>query len=135
MNNHRLEQNVRQNIAKLKKDLNTLEGDRAVRLGVLEANVTQAAEDITTWMEDGVSQLGEELDKLSDDARHTVVNSAAIVKKDVGKGLSQYNAKAQAYANKVPGNFGKKAARYPWVAITIALVVGFLLGSLLKPAR
>jgi ElaB/YqjD/DUF883 family membrane-anchored ribosome-binding protein len=30
---------------------------------------------------------------------------------------------------------GKKAARYPWVAISIALTVGFVLGSLLNPAR
>lgn len=135
MNNQRLENNVRQDIAKLNKDLSTLEGDRAARFGKFEANVSKAAEDLTTWVEDGVSQLGEEFEKLSDDAKETVVSSAAVVKKDVGLGLSQYNAKAQEYANKVPGDFGKKAARYPWVAITIALVVGFLLGSLLKSAR
>jgi ElaB/YqjD/DUF883 family membrane-anchored ribosome-binding protein len=64
-----------------------------------------------------------------------VVGAAATVKKDVGHGLSQYNAKAQEVANQVPGGFGKKAVRYPWVTISIALAVGFLLGSLLKPTR
>lgn len=135
MNNQRLENNVRQDIAKLKKDLSTLEGDRAARFGKFEANVSKAIEDLTTWVEDGVSQLGEEFEKLSDDAKETVVSSAAVVKKDVGQGLSQYNAKVQEYANKVPGDFGEKAARYPWVAITIALVVGFVLGSLFNSAR
>jgi ElaB/YqjD/DUF883 family membrane-anchored ribosome-binding protein len=57
------------------------------------------------------------------------------VKKGVEHGLSQYNAKAQEVANTVPGTFGKVVAKYPWVSITIGLMVGFLLSSLLKPAR
>ena len=72
---------------------------------------------------------------MSGDATEAVVGAAATVKKDVGHGLSQYNAKAQEVADKVPGGFGAKTARYPWVAITIALVVGFMLGGFLKPAR
>ena len=135
MHNQRLENNVRQDIAELKKDLSTLKGDRAARFGKFEANVSNAAEDLTTWVEDGVSHFGEEFEKLTNDTKETVVRSAAGVKKDVGHGLSQYNAKAQEFADKVPGDFSKKAARYPWVSITIALVVGFLLGNLLKSAR
>jgi ElaB/YqjD/DUF883 family membrane-anchored ribosome-binding protein len=64
-----------------------------------------------------------------------VVAAAATLKKDVGHGLSQYNAKVQEVADKVPGHFGEMAARYPWVAISLSLAVGLLLGSLLKPAR
>jgi ElaB/YqjD/DUF883 family membrane-anchored ribosome-binding protein len=113
-------------------------GDSSVRFTRFEDKVSQstgkAKEDLTTWVEDGVSDLSEGFEKLTDEARESVVNAAATVKKDVGHGLSQYNAKVQKVADKVPGGFGKKAARYPWVAITIALVVGFLLGNLLKPA-
>ena len=135
MNNQRLANKVRQDVAKVKKDLSTLEGDYAAQFGRFESNVSSAAEDLTTWVEDGVSQLGEGFEKLTDDAKKTVVSSAAAVKEDVGHGLSQYNAEAQKVANKVPGNFGKQVARYPWVAISMALVVGFLLGFLLKPSR
>jgi len=113
--------------------------DGAARFSIFEDNVSQATgkakEDLTTWVEDAVSQLSEGFEKLTGDARETVVGAAATVKKYVGHGLSQYNAKAQEVADKVPGGFGEKAARYPWVAISIALAVGFLLGSLLKPAR
>jgi ElaB/YqjD/DUF883 family membrane-anchored ribosome-binding protein len=110
MNDQQLENNVRQDAAKLNQDL-------------------------TTSVEDGLSQLSEGFEKLTNDARETVVSVAAVVKKDVGHGLSQYNAKAQEMVDKVPGGFGEKAARYPWVTLSIALAAGFLLGSLLKPAR
>ncbi len=110
MNDQQLEDNVRQDAAKFNRDL-------------------------TTSVEDGFSQLNEGFEKLSNDARETVVSAAELVKKDVGRGLSQYNAKAQEMADKIPGGFGEKAARYPWVTLSIALGVGFLVGSLLKPTR
>lgn len=136
MNDRQLEHKVRQDVTKVKKDLSTLEGDSAARFGRFEDNVSQATgkakEDLTTRMQDGVSQLSEGFEKLAGDARESVVGAAATVKKDVGHGLSQYNAKAQEVADKVPGGLGEKAARYPWVAISIALAVGFLLGSIRK---
>ena len=139
MNDKQLENKVRQDAAKVKKDLNALVGDSTVRFTRLEDNLTQATdkakEDLTTWVEGGVSQLSEGFEKLTGDARDSVVGAAATVKKDVGHGLSQYNAKAQEVADKVPGGFGKKAARYPWVAISIALAVGFMLGIIINPAR
>jgi ElaB/YqjD/DUF883 family membrane-anchored ribosome-binding protein len=49
--------------------------------------------------------------------------------------LSQYNAKVQDIANRVPGDFGKKIAGYPWVTITMSLAFGLLLGVMLKPGR
>jgi len=120
MINQRLEKKVRQDAAKLKKDQSTLEGDRAVRFGRFEANVSKATEELTTWVEDSVSQLVEGFEKLTDEAKETVVSSVAGVKKDFGRGLSHYNAKAQEIADKVPGDFGYKVARYPWVVISIA---------------
>lgn len=110
MNDQQLKNKVHQDTARVKKDLNTL-------------------------VEDGVSQLSAGIEKLTNGTREAIVDTTAMVKKNVGHGLSQYNAKTQKVADKVPGGFGKKAVRYPWVAISIALVVGFLLGGLLKPAR
>jgi ElaB/YqjD/DUF883 family membrane-anchored ribosome-binding protein len=137
MNDQQLEKKIRQDAAKVRKDLNALAEDSAARLSKLENTVNQATgkvkEDLTTWVDDGVSQLSDGFEKLTSDAKETVVGAAATVKKDVGHGLSQYNAKAQKVANTVPGNFGKAAARYPWVGMSIALAVGFIIGSLLKP--
>ena len=110
MNNEQLEKNINKNAAKVKKDLNTLMGN-------------------------SVTQLSEGFEKLSDDTRETLSDAVETVKKDVGQGLNQYNDKAQEFADKVPGGFGKKAAKYPWVAISIGLGIGFLLGGLLKPHR
>jgi ElaB/YqjD/DUF883 family membrane-anchored ribosome-binding protein len=139
MNDLQLENKVRKDAAKVKKDISTLMDDSTARVTRYENTVGQATgkakEDLTNWVEDNVSQLSEGFEKLTGEAKETVVGAAAAVKKDVGHGLSQYNAKAQEVADKVPGSFGKQAASYPWVAITIALVFGFLLGSLLKPFR
>ena len=110
MNDKQLDNKVRRDVTKVKKDMNTLVGD-------------------------SVSQMSEGFENLTGDAKETVVGAAAIVKKDVGHGLSQYNAKIQEVADKVPGRFGEMAARYPWVAISLGLAIGLLLGSLLKPAR
>jgi len=139
MNDQQLENKVRQDAAKVKKDVSTLVGDSAARFGRFEDSVSQAAgkamDDFPKWAEGGASQLTERFEDLAGDAREAVVGAAAAVKKDVGHGLSRYNAKVQELADKAPGGFVKKAARYPWVALSISLVVFFLLGMLIKPAR
>jgi len=139
MNDKAFGKKVNRDVGKAKKDLATLGDDGVAGLGRIGDKVSQitgkAKEDLTTRVEDGVSQMSQGFEKLTGDARETLVGAAATVKKDVGQGLSQYNAKAQEVADKVPGGFGEKAARYPWVTLSIALAVGFLLGSLLKPAR
>ena len=139
MNGQQLENKVNQDAVKVKKDLSTLVGDGAARIGKFGENVGQATgkakEDLATWVEGSVDQLSEGFEKLAGDAKETVVGAAATVKKEVGHGLSQYNAKAQEVADKVPGGFGEKAARYPWVALSIALGVGFLIGFILRPVQ
>jgi ElaB/YqjD/DUF883 family membrane-anchored ribosome-binding protein len=139
MNDKQLEKKVRRDTAKVKKDLSILEEDSAARLSQFVGNVNQvtdkAKEDLTARVEDSVSQLSEGLEELTDDAKEGVVGAAMSVKKDVRHGLSQFNAMAQNAADKVPGGFAKKAVHYPWVAITIGLAVGLLLGILFKPAH
>ena len=135
MNNSQLEKKVRLDAAKVSKDVNNLIGDSTVRLSRFEDSVSKAKEDVVTWVDDNVTQLSDGLEKAAGDARETLTKTTATVKKEVGQGLSQYNAKAQKVANQVPGDFGVKAARYPWVAMSFALAIGFLLGLLLKPTR
>jgi len=139
MNDQQLGKKVRKDAAKVKKDVSTLVEDSATQVSRFGDKVSQATgkarDDLTTRVEDGVTQLSEGFEKMTDDARESVVDAAATVKKDIGHGLSQYNDKLQKAADKIPGSLGKKAAKYPWVAISIALVVGFMLGSLFKPAR
>lgn len=134
MNVQQLEKKVRQDVVKVKKDLLTLKADRAAQLGRFETNVNHTADDLTSWAEDSVAKLSLGFEKLTDDARDTAEKTAATFKKDVRHGLRHYNAKAQEVVSKVPGGLAKKAARYPWVAISIALGFGLLLGSLLRPA-
>ena len=81
-----------------------------------------------TWVEEGVSNIKETLDE-----------TAKSIDKNIRHGLSQYNAKAQELADKIPGRLGDNVIRYPWVAITASLLMGIGmgvgLGFLIKPGR
>ena len=126
-------------VGKVKKYFISLEEDGTAQFRKFENNVSQAAgkakNGLTTWVEDGAAHLSDGLEHLTDDAKDSMHDTAVIVKKGVNRGLKQYNSKAQEVANQVPGNFGKRAAKYPWVTISVALLLGFLLGNLLKPTH
>jgi ElaB/YqjD/DUF883 family membrane-anchored ribosome-binding protein len=111
VNDQQLGKKVRQDAAKVKKEL-----------GIL--------------VKDSTTRFSQGFEKLAGSLRKSVEKTAATVKKALGSRLNQYNAKAQEVANKVPGGFSKKTSKYTWVALAITLVVGFLLaGRLFKPAR
>lgn len=139
MNNKQIEKNILQDAAQVKKNLNEFAEDETAQFSKLRDNLVQttdkAKDDITTWVGDSVTQLNKGFDKLTTNAKETMVESAAKVKKDVRKGFNRYNAKAQEFADLVPGGLSNKVAKYPWVAISFGVVVGFLLGKLFKPAR
>lgn len=139
MNDRQLERKISKDAGRVKRDVSTLVGNGAVQLGRFGDDVSQAAdkarEDLTIWVEDGASRASEGFEKGMGDAIETAVSITAAVKKEVGHGLNQYNAKAREVANQVFGGIGEKVARYPWVAISISLGVGLLLGSLLNPGR
>lgn len=101
----------------------------------VQQDSARVKKDIGALVEDGATHLSDGFEKLKSDARDSVEGAVATVKKEVGQGLSHYNAKAQEYADQVPFDLAKKAASYPWVALSLALAAGFLLGGLLKPAR
>jgi len=110
MNDQQLERKIQQNTADIRRDLNSL-------------------------MEHGVTNVSKGFEKLKNDTQETLSDAAKTVKKDVSHGLGQYNSKAQEYANKVSGNLVDKVTQYPWVAITVGLGIGLILGGLLKPSR
>lgn len=110
MNEQRLEKKIQHDTADIRRDLNAL-------------------------MDNGVSNATKGFEKLKSDTKETLSDAVESVKKDVEHGLGQYNAKAQEYADKVPGNLVDMVTKYPWVAITIGLGIGLLLGGLLKPSR
>jgi len=139
MNEKQLDKKVSQDASKVKKELSNLMRDSAARFNKFENSVglanVSAQKDLITWVEETVTQLSKDFENLTGSATKSVSEAAASMKKDVGHGLSQYNAKAQEVADKVPDDFAKKAVKYPWVAISIGVVVGLLLGILFKPAR
>ena len=98
-------------------------------------DVTTLREDVTTLGNDSITGLSRKFEQLADDIKELVTDAVKTVNKDVGHGLSQYNTKVQEAADRVPGDFGKKAAKFPWVAMSIALAFGILLGNILKPSR
>ena len=98
-------------------------------------DVAALGEDVAMLGDDGVIGLSRKIEQLTDETMGMVTGAVKTLNKDVGHGLSQYNSIVQDYADRLPGDFGKKAARYPWVTITMSLAVGLLLGVLLKPGR
>lgn len=98
-------------------------------------DIDNLKKDVATLGDDSVTGLSKMFTQRADDAKKTVADTVQNVNKAVGQRLSQYNTKVQEVADRVPGGFAKKAAGYPWVTITIFLVVGLMLGVLLKPGR
>ncbi len=98
-------------------------------------DVDKAKSDLATLRDDGITGLNRIFEQLTGDTQKTVDVAAKTINQTVGQGLSQFNAKVQDVADRVPGDLGKKALGYPWVTITISLVVGLVLGALLKPGR
>ena len=101
----------------------------------IQQDSKKVKKDINILMEDGVSQVTRGLEKLSGEAKETLVSTADSVKKDIGQGLKQYNAKANELAKNVPGDLSKNVNKYPWVAISLGLAIGLLLGGLLKNSQ
>ncbi|OJX43814.1 MAG: hypothetical protein BGO78_02295 [Chloroflexi bacterium 44-23] len=139
MNQKQIDKKVQNDVDQVKKGLSNLVEDKTVQVNKIKDNLTETTgkviDNLTEWIGDSTSQLGKGFDKLTVDAKETIVDSARMVEKDVKKGLNIYNEKAQKVADLVPGGFSDKVAKYPWVAISIGLAVGLILGQILKPAR
>ncbi len=128
-----IDRKIQQDVTEVKKDLNTLKEDGINKVSRVGEELNQTTEDAAAWVSGGVAHLSSEFEKVKGDATKMVADAATTVKKNVGDGLTQYNAKAAQVANKLPGDVGLNAGRYPWVAISFALLAGFLLRGLLMP--
>ena len=138
----KLDEVIHQDVNRVKSDLNTLTEDGVKKASRVADDLDRTTENVADWVSNGVSHLSSEFEKVKDDATKTVADAKKTVAhastklvKNVGNGLSEYNAKAEEVVNKLPGDIGVKAGEYPWVSITFALLAGFLLRSLLMPRR
>jgi ElaB/YqjD/DUF883 family membrane-anchored ribosome-binding protein len=91
--------------------------------------------DLNKMLANRVSQITEEIDKFTGEAKEAMLGAADSVKKDMEVRLDQYNSRAQEVVEKVPGGLVEKTARYPWVAVSLALAAGLVLGGFLKSTR
>lgn len=136
MIDHHLEKKGHQEGTRINQDLLGKSVDIFSRFTRLGPKVLGDAEktkvDLTAAVVEGSAQVNDRIEKLSSIVKETTVNAAEAVKTDIEQGLKKYNANAQNIANELPGSLGKKAVRYPWVAVSIALVIGIILGGLLK---
>lgn len=139
MNDQVYTRKLNHDFRKVTEDIAKLREDSAAGLTRLEDkighSVAKIREGITTLVEDGSTRLSGGVEKLSSEAREKAKETSETIRKDVGEGLSQYNAKVEGIASKVPGDIGKKASKYPWVAVTLSLLLGLLLGVAIKPSR
>ena len=106
MNENKIERRRQKDSAKVKKNINTL-------------------------MEDGGPRVSKGLEKLTGEAKESWQYSRYCKERN-WPGIKQYNAKVNEFATSVSGDLGKKVSQYPWVAISIGLAIGLLLGGLFK---
>ena len=85
MNKKQLDNKVSKDVEKLREDVNILMQDKATQLGKLEDKVYHVAgkakEDLTSWVDDGVSQVNLGLEKVISSTREFVGDTAATSKK------------------------------------------------------
>ncbi len=101
----------------------------------IQNDVAVIRRDLDTLMKNNASKISQGYEKLKGEAKETLGDAVDTVKKEVGHGLSEYDAKVQEYANRVHGDLDDMVTNYPWVAITVGLGIGLILGGLLKPTR
>lgn len=139
MSTRQIENRIERDTNHLKDDLKDLASDNDVRMknfgNSVKQSTDQAEKDATRWVGNGISQVSDRMNTLNDEARAAVVQAAAKLKKEANQSLDQYNDNAQQLADKIPGGFGEKVAKYPWVSLSVVLLVGVLLGSMIRFIR
>ncbi len=98
-------------------------------------DIDQTKADLAALRDDSISGLTREYEHLASNVKRSVADAAQTVNQTVGTGLSQYNDRLQEVANELPGDLSRKATEYIWVTASLTLMIGLLLGLLLKPGR
>jgi ElaB/YqjD/DUF883 family membrane-anchored ribosome-binding protein len=101
----------------------------------MEKDGTRVKKAINTMVGDGVSQLKGEFDEFSGTVKSNANEAASSMRKDVNRGMKQYNSKAQEVVDRLPFDISQNVRKYPWVVISLSLIFGFTLGILLKPSH
>ncbi len=101
----------------------------------INRDLERTKKDIAVLKEDAVSGLNLKIEGLAGETRKTASSAVSTLNKSIGRGLDQYNAKVQGMVDTVPGNLNKKVAGYPWVAITASILLGLVLGTMMKGGR
>ena len=103
-------------------------------LDKISQDTRKVKNDVVELARDSTSRLNHGIERFADEAQETVSTATKSVVKDVGQGLSQYNSKVDDLVAKIPGDINKKASRYPWVAVSMFLVAGLLIGVVIGTA-
>lgn len=101
----------------------------------ISRNYERAKRDLTALRDDAVAELSKQFEQLADGPRKKTEVAVKTLNKSIGQGLRQYNAKVQDVVDRVPGDLSKKATGYPWVAITMSMILGLMVGALLRLGR
>ncbi len=101
----------------------------------MEKDGTKVKKALITFIGDGASQMKDEYDQFTGTAQDKANETAAVIKKNVDHGMKQYNSKIQEVADKFAGGVSKNVSKYPWVVVSLGLLVGLILGAILKPSR
>lgn len=139
MSYQQIENKARQDAAKMNTGSSYIVGDASSGFGRFEKDIRRhsrkAKNEFSSWFTDESHQISQGFSKMNEEIKGTAFNIVDTVRKNAGHMLEQYNSKVQQAVDEIPGGFAEKIAKYPWVAISAALVAGFMLGGLLKPAQ
>jgi len=101
----------------------------------INRDLDRTKRDLSALRDDIVSGLNLKLDELAGHPKKSAEVAVKTLNKSIGHGLDQYNTKVQDVVDKVPGDIGRKAAGYPWVAISLSIVLGLMFGVLIRFSR
>ncbi len=101
----------------------------------INRDLERTKKDLSALRDDAVSTLSKRFEEMTDKPRKTAAVAVKNLNKSIGQGLDQYNSTIQDAVNKVPGSIGKKAVQYPWVTISLAIIIGLILGASIKGGR
>ncbi len=101
----------------------------------MEKDGTKVKNSVDSMVGNGLSQLKAEYDEFRGTVKDKASETAATIRKEVNHGMKEYNSKAQEVADRLPFDLNHSVRKYPWVVISLGLIIGFTLGALLKPSH
>ena len=132
MNEPLLDQKIKQDVTRVK---NTVVDQIEDGIDTVSKDLNHSTTNGKGWINSGMAQVSNEFEKAKGDHIKKVAHATTKFLKNVGNDLSRFFGKTAEVAKKLPGDVGGKVAEYPWVAIPIILMTGFLLRGFLLPGR